>query len=132
MLYIIIGLAGAAGALLRFSLGIWTDSLLNTPFPFATLLCNVAGSFMLGWLYAAPFSKLKLPPYVKQAVGVGLIGSFTTFSTFSAETMFMLQERQWLAVLAYLLLSFVGGLFSAWQGWQLGSFAKKAEGSEGG
>jgi CrcB protein len=104
MIYMAIGLLGALGALLRYYLGLLFAAF---SFPWGTLLANYLGCFALGWL-----SRTKVPKWV----GTGLIGSFTTFSTFSVETVMFFKQRQFFHAFLYILVSFAGGWLFAQAG----------------
>jgi CrcB protein len=128
MLYFAIGVAGAVGALLRYFVGVFSYSLLVNDFPFGTLLCNVLGSYMLGWFYTYAANNMFAAPIVRTAIGTGLIGSFTTFSAFSAETVVMVQERRWLFAAIYISVSLWGGLAAAWLGYRIGRYRRRSQG----
>jgi CrcB protein len=94
MINLLVALGGAFGALARFGVA----NLLNTPaalrFPYATLLVNVTGSFLLG-LVLRGFEGWPNEPGWRAFLAIGFCGAFTTFSTFSYENMRLLQERQY-------------------------------------
>ncbi len=121
MLYIYVGLAGAFGALLRYEIGVGVHNFYGGTFPFETLAVNLIGSFMLGWLTHYLFRTGRLSPMVVTAIGTGFIGSFTTFSTFSVETIVMIETGNLSGALAYVTLSIVLGLLSSWLGYKLGN-----------
>ncbi|WP_175989208.1 fluoride efflux transporter CrcB [Bacillus sp. Marseille-Q1617] len=127
--YLLVGLAGAVGSLLRFALGASVHSHWQYHFPLGTLLVNLTGSFILGWMTTYLFQSKKMRPSVKAALGTGLIGSFTTFSTFSVETIELLQQAQWLFAFLYVILSMAGGLFMSGVGFKTGSILWKRENS---
>lgn len=120
MLYVYVGLAGALGALARYGIGIGMNTLWTGTFPLGTLTVNLIGSFLLGWLTHYLFRIGRLSPMVMTAVGTGFIGSFTTFSTFSVETIVMIESGYLMGALTYVTLSVVLGLFSSWLGYKLG------------
>lgn len=120
MLYIYVGLAGAFGALLRYEIGVGVHNFYGGTFPFETLAVNLVGSFLLGWFTHYLFRTGKFSPMVVTAVGTGFIGSFTTFSTFSVETIVMLESGNLIGALSYVILSMLLGLFSSWLGYRLG------------
>jgi CrcB protein len=116
MVYLAIGLAGALGAVLRYWLGEAVSGWWTNSFPIATLVINYLGCIALGW-FTGRVSKLpSFPPWLRTGIATGLIGSFTTFSTFSVETLNLLQNGQWMLALLYVLLSLWGGLVLAWWG----------------
>ncbi|MBG0918627.1 fluoride efflux transporter CrcB [Exiguobacterium sp. SRB7LM] len=120
MIYIYVGLAGAVGALARYGLGMMIDSIGPSAFPISTLLINLIGSFLLGWLTHMFLRTGKLSPQFVTIVGTGMIGSFTTFSTFSVETIRLLDESRIGLALLYVFLSITLGLGSSWLGYRVG------------
>ena len=121
MLYVYVGLAGALGALLRYEIGVGVHNVYGGSFPFETLAVNLIGSFVLGWLTHFLFRTGRLSPMVVTAIGTGFIGSFTTFSTFSVETIVMIEARNLVGAMVYVTLSVVLGLLSSWLGYRLGN-----------
>ncbi len=114
MTVLAVALAGALGALCRYAIALMVGPLA---FPWATLGINVAGSFLLGLLYAvAPIPDGML----KVAVGTGFLGAFTTFSTFSVETVALVRDGRPVLAAAYVLLSVVMGVVAAYVGLLLG------------
>lgn len=124
MLYVYVGLAGAVGALARYGLGLMVESLGSSVFPVATLLTNLIGSFLLGWLTHMFLRTGKPSPQFVTIVGTGMIGSFTTFSTFSVETIRLLEESRIEMALLYVFLSITLGLGSSWLGYRVGARRK--------
>ncbi|KRG11940.1 fluoride efflux transporter CrcB [Lederbergia galactosidilytica] len=121
MKYIAVGIAGMVGASLRYLIGLSFQHLWFYDFPLATFLINMVGSFLLGW-FTLLLPRLKfLPPVMIPALGTGLIGSFTTFSTFSVETVELMIAAKWGITLFYILLSLWGGLLFSWLGYRFGS-----------
>lgn len=105
---------------MRYLLGLYFNHWWLHSFPIATLVTNITGSFALGWL-TNYLPRLKfLHPYALTAIGTGMIGSFTTFSTFSVETVQLITVNKWGTAILYVLLSFWGGLFFSWLGYRLG------------
>ncbi len=111
-----IAAGGAVGALLRFwmSNGIYT--LVGRTFPYGTLAVNVLGSLLMGLLYVLLVDKLVLGAHWRAALLVGLLGAFTTFSTFSIETLNLVEEGEMIKALLNVLLSVVLCLGAAWVG----------------
>ncbi|ABL99980.1 fluoride efflux transporter CrcB [Shewanella amazonensis] len=116
VLYIAAG--GAIGAVLRYSISILALQLFGTGFPFGTLIVNVAGSFLMGCIYAlAELSHIG--PEWKALIGVGLLGALTTFSTFSNETLLLLQQGELVKASLNVLLNLILCLTVVYLGQQL-------------
>ncbi len=115
-----IALGGATGALLRFSVSNAVYRWLGRGFPYGTLAVNLIGSFLFGlWIEALPLPKLLGLPW-RAALLTGLLGAFTTFSTFALETVFLIEQgRPWRAF-GNVMLSAALGLLSAWAGLETG------------
>lgn len=106
---LMIGVGGALGALSRYLLGGWIASRFGLLFPIETMLINISGSFLLG-LFVTLALHLPISVEWRQAVAVGFIGSFTTFSTYEYEGLILLQQGQYLKAGVYLLGSLLIGL----------------------
>ncbi len=115
MRFIFIGVGGAVGSMLRYGVGLWFGS---TRFPWATLSVNVVGSFALGILFTYALGRWSTT--VTTGLAVGLIGGFTTFSTFAWEGFTMTQAGEVSRAVTYLGLSLIGGLFAALLGYIAG------------
>ena len=87
---LLVMIGGFLGAILRFALGEWVYTING--FPLDTLIINLMGCFFLGWFLTYVIQKEKISPEYTLIVGTGLIGSFTTFSTFSLETINLFQQ----------------------------------------
>jgi CrcB protein len=111
-----IGLAGAAGAITRYGVG---RAVGARTFPWATLSINVVGSFLLGVLLAGPGST-RWSTTVTTALGVGFLGAFTTFSTFTYETDELLRDNRPAMAVAYVGLSLALGLAAGAIGYVVG------------
>lgn len=92
MVYVAFG--GALGALARYGLGGWIQARTGFAFPWGTLAVNVLGSFLLG-LGLRYLEGVPAAPEFRALVSIGLLGAFTTFSTFSYETVTLLEEGEW-------------------------------------
>ncbi len=111
-----IATGGAVGALLRFWMSNGIYALLGRSFPFGTLAVNVLGSLLMGFLYVLLIDKLSLGPHWRAALLIGLLGAFTTFSTFSIETLNLIEEGEAMKALMNVILSVVLCLGAAWLG----------------
>ncbi len=100
-----IALFGAGGCLARYFLSGWTHALAGRGFPYGTLAVNVAGSFLLGLVMEGSLRSTLLTPALRIGITVGFMGGFTTFSTFSYETLRLLEDGSFLQAGANVLLN---------------------------
>lgn len=113
ILFVMIG--GFFGAICRFALSEWIHT--NNEFPLVTLLINVSGCFLLGWFLTFVSQLRKIRPEFTLLVGTGFIESFTTFSTFSMETLSLIQSGFIFMAFFYVLTSTVLGILLAYAGY---------------
>jgi CrcB protein len=117
---IAIATGGAVGALLRFWVSTGVYSLLGRAFPYGTLVVNVTGSLAMGFLYVVLLDRMTVAPEVRAALLVGLLGAFTTFSTFSIETLNLIEQADFTKAALNMLVSVVACVLACWLGVQLG------------
>ena len=98
-----VGIGGFFGALSRFVLSGWVQKIWGGTFPFGTLLVNVLGSFIIGFMVL--YFEQSMAPQQKALMMTGFLGALTTFSTFSLETVLMLQEQLYLKALSNVSLN---------------------------
>ena len=117
--YFAAALGGALGALARWALG---EALPHSPgaWPWATVLVNLTGCLVLGVLTAALFARLPAHPWLRPFLGTGVLGGYTTFSTFSVDAVHLADAGRWPLAGGYVLLSVVGGVLAAAAGVALG------------
>ena len=113
-----IGLAGAAGTLLRAGLTTLAVRLLGPGFPWGTLLVNVAGSFACGAIWAARL-RGSLGTGTETILLAGLLGGFTTYASFALQTTEMLEHGRVPAAVGYLLATNLLALAACWAGLRL-------------
>jgi len=114
--YLFVGFGGIIGAVCRYSLGTFIGGLAVTPFPYGTLSVNLIGSFLLSFIAYSSLLRWQLRREHLLAVNTGIIGSFTTFSTFSVETVKLMLQGHPLLALGYVFISLVFGLLLSWAG----------------
>ncbi|MDC0602082.1 fluoride efflux transporter CrcB [Aliiglaciecola sp.] len=118
-IYVYIAIGGAAGACLRFFLSQLMLQWFGKGFPFGTLLVNVIGSFCLGLVYSLiEQGQIEIVLW-RTTVGIGFLGALTTFSTFSVDTLLLLQQGMWIKGVLNILMNLVCCLTAAWLGMQL-------------
>ncbi|WP_350348734.1 CrcB family protein [Agromyces sp. G08B096] len=113
-----------AGGLVGTALRLGADLLLphaDDAFPVSTLLVNLAGAFVLGWLAGGLWTRPATPTWVKAGVGAGVLGSFTTLSAVAASLTLLGAAGAWPVAAGYLAASVIGGLLLAGAGLALGS-----------
>lgn len=111
---LLVGTGGAIGAILRFFV---SEAMPSDGFPWGTLTVNLVGSVLLGVLTAA-VAVHAVSETQALLLGVGLLGAFTTMSTFSLETAMLFDEGRWTSLFLYVLLSGVAGPLLALAGWK--------------
>ncbi|MBK1704098.1 fluoride efflux transporter CrcB [Halochromatium glycolicum] len=107
---------GALGAVARFGLSNGVYRWLGRDFPWGTLTVNALGSFMMGLLFVLLLERGPLAPELRAAVIVGFLGAFTTFSTFSLETLVLVEQGELLRALLNILASVLICLLACWGG----------------
>jgi len=114
-----IGLAGGAGTLLRYWLSEFTARRFGEQFPVGTVVVNLVGCFFAGVLFYVIFDRYALSPTLRTIILIGLLGGFTTFSSYGLQTFALLRDGQMGLALFNIALSNVGGLLLVWFGYSL-------------
>ena len=107
---------GSAGTLARYALQGVVQYRTETSFPTGTLTVNLLGCFLLGGIGQFALERLIIPPDWRIAITIGFFGAFTTFSSFSWETVQLLQDGEWTRAILYVSVGVVGGLLLALAG----------------
>ena len=120
MQLVLVGLGGFAGAVARWLVDGWVSERNPTAFPLGTLVVNLTGSFVLGFLFAWVIERDVLPPDVRLPLMVGFLGAYTTFSTFMLESWRLVEEGASALAAANLVGSVVLGLVAVVAGLAVG------------
>ncbi len=113
-------LGGAFGTAARYLLSGWVLRLSGTGLPYGTLAVNLVGSFLLGLLMQLGLGSEILSPTTRLTLTTGVMGGFTTYSTFSYETMRLMQEGAWLYAGLNMAVTLLGCLAASFLGFGLG------------
>ena len=117
---IAIGVGGACGSVLRYLIAGWAQQLSNTTtFPVGTLTVNIIGSLIIGILAGLSENAGVFGPVARAFLLIGLLGGFTTFSTFAYETTALTRDAQFFTAFLNVVLQVTTGLFAAWLGYKL-------------
>ncbi len=123
MNWLLIALGGALGSVLRFWLSVSVQHrFLHSGFPIGTLSVNILGSLLVGFCYAVIAQRFAGNELLRAFVIFGILGGFTTFSTFSLETVNLVQSGFWLKALLNIIASVLTCVVAAAAGLQIGRF----------
>ncbi len=114
-----IAAGGSVGAVMRFMVSTGVYSWLGRGFPYGTLVVNVVGSLLMGLLYELFLQRLSVSPEVRAVLLVGFLGAFTTFSTFSIETINLIEQGHLMKAIVNILASVILCVLAAWVGLQI-------------
>ncbi|MBC1546960.1 fluoride efflux transporter CrcB [Listeria sp. FSL L7-1435] len=107
MYFLYVGIFGALGGMCRYAMNLW---LGGGGFPYATLVVNLIGCFLLAFLMPFLAEKSRISLVLLNGIGTGFIGAFTTFSAFSVDTIQLLQNGEVVLAVSYVFASLLGGL----------------------
>jgi CrcB protein len=116
----LVAAGSALGGVLRFLMVPWAQRYAAEGFPGGTLAVNILGSLVIGTVLRLASVEGMMSAETRVFLTVGLLGGFTTFSAFSAETMGLMQSGQWARAGIYIVASIVLCLFASFAGWSLG------------
>ncbi|MCO6524726.1 MAG: fluoride efflux transporter CrcB [Candidatus Schmidhempelia sp.] len=112
MMLLMVAIGGAIGSVLRYLISNWCIYLLGSDFPLGTLIVNVIGSFFIGLMFSLFESHTLISSYWRPFISVGLIGGFTTFSTFSLETLSLIIQAEYYKACFNVILNLSLGLLA--------------------
>jgi len=116
MIWWYVALGSAVGGVTRFAFAAFVQQRVGPNFPAGTLLVNITGSFLLGFLLRYALGTDAISPEVRALLTTGFCGGYTTFSTFTYDTMLLLEEGQSTRAGVYVLLSVLFSLAGTWLG----------------
>jgi CrcB protein len=123
--YLWVAIGGALGSVSRFWINGLISEKIGATFPWGTLVVNVTGSFVIGIIGALAIPEGRMDSssrmFAIQFLMIGVCGGYTTFSSFSLQTLNLLRDREWLYAGGNVLLSVFLCMFAVWLGWLLGS-----------
>ncbi len=111
-----VAIGGAAGSVLRFLVSSWFNQRLGSGFPWGTFIINVSGSLAIGIVLQLVVSRAGISPYFRLFFATGILGGYTTFSTYSYETYALAGAALPMQSIAYALGSVVAGVAAAYAG----------------
>lgn len=117
---LVIMLGGSVGALARYVMSSLVSDKYGSDFPYGTLSVNILGSFIMGFLAVVLVEKMGLSPLLRLGVFVGFLGAFTTFSTFSMETMTLFEQGLHTRALLNMVISVMFSVIAVWLGLTIG------------
>jgi fluoride exporter len=115
---------GFIGTIFRFELGDFIPPLSNG-FPLGILVINLSGCLFLGWFLTVTLVRWSIRPEIRLGLGTGVTGAFTTFSTFSVQSVDLIQKGHFFIAALYVLLSIIGGLLLTFAGVRLAKAQRK-------
>jgi CrcB protein len=118
--YLFIGLGGFLGSIARFGLASFVQNRTESLFPYGTMLVNIAGCFVIGLLMTLFQERIVVGPNVRLFLIIGILGGFTTFSSFSYDTFALLRSGNHLAAGINVTVSLFGCLLATWAGFFVG------------
>ena len=117
---LLIASGGAIGAVMRYGASMGVYSLFGRGFPYGTLFVNVTGSLLMGILSIVMLNRFNVGPELRAAILIGLLGSFTTFSTFSIETLNLMEQGETYKALFNMFISVITCVAAVWVGVNIG------------
>jgi CrcB protein len=114
--YIAIAIGGTLGCWARYAMTNLVQAIYGKDFPYATMSINLLGSFLMGFLFIETLERLTISPELRTGVLTGVLGGFTTFSTFEMETLLLVEQGSFGKAVLYVLLSVGLGFVGAFGG----------------
>ena len=116
---LLVALGGAIGSVLRYLVGVWSVRLAGAGFPWGTLTVNLVGSFIIGVVIEMIVRKFDGSPALRLLLMTGVLGGFTTFSSFALDTVMLMERGQLMTAIVYVLVSVIVSLCAVFAGLSL-------------
>lgn len=113
---ILVAIGGAIGSTARYLVSTWAVTRYGAEFPYGTLIVNIVGCFIIGVFMTLATERLSISPYWRLFITVGFVGGMTTFSSFSYETIHLLQDADMLRAFYNVGLNILVGFSATWLG----------------
>jgi CrcB protein len=120
---IVVALGGGIGAAIRYLISTWAAERFESSFPYGTLIVNIVGCFIIGAFMVLVTERIIANPYWRLLVAVGFVGGLTTFSSFSYETLKLVEDAQYQWAAYNILANFCFGIFATWLGMTIARLA---------
>jgi fluoride exporter len=114
--YLAIAVGGTLGCWARYAMTNLVQTVYGRDFPYATLSINLLGSFLMGFLFIETLERLTISPVLRTGILTGVLGGYTTFSTFEMETLLLVEQGEPVRAVLYIVLSVVLGFLCAFGG----------------
>ena len=114
--YVAVALGGVVGCCARYGVSQFVQLWYGRSFPLATLVINVAGCLAMGYLFVLTLDRVSIHPTLRMAILTGVLGGFTTFSTFAMETLLLMEDGETTYAVTYVAASVLLGLAAAFLG----------------
>ncbi|MGN6767596.1 MAG: fluoride efflux transporter CrcB [Rhizobiaceae bacterium] len=114
--YIAIAIGGTIGCWARYAMTNLVQAIYGKDFPYATMSINLLGSFAMGFLFIETLERLTISPELRTGILTGVLGGFTTFSTFEMETLLLVEQGSFVKAALYVVLSVGLGFIGAFGG----------------
>jgi fluoride exporter len=114
--YFAIAIGGTLGCWARYAMTNLVQTIYGRDFPYATLSINLLGAFLMGFLFIETLERLTISPALRTGILTGVLGGYTTFSTFEMETLLLVEQGESLRAVLYIVLSVGLGFLCAFGG----------------
>ncbi|UCF35740.1 MAG: fluoride efflux transporter CrcB [Acidobacteriota bacterium] len=123
---LLLSLAGVAGTLTRYLVSGWVARRFGETFPTGTLVVNLVGCFLIGFLYHQLEERALIDPALRTAILIGFLGALTTFSSYGLQTFTLLRDGEFFLAGFYVLVSNLAGFLLVWIGYNISRFTTVA------